>query len=97
MLPSTICGSLVLERGPVSFVLDVATGAVTIDRAPAADPHQAEMSREEREAATRQVLREVRGARDVRLGVYRCDRCGASVDVVRHPSRWAGDRCTRCA
>lgn len=96
MLPSTIVGSLVVDHQPKPFALDVPSGKVTVGRAVEADPLQAQMSREERGAAERQVRAEVEGAREIRLDTFPCPICHASVDVVRHPDRWAGDRCARC-
>jgi hypothetical protein len=96
MLPSTIVGSLVVDRAPQPFALDVASGKVSVGRAVEADPHQAQMSAEERGAAERQVRAQVPKASEIRLGAYRCPICKKWIDVVRHPDRWAGDRCARC-
>ena len=96
MLPSKIVGSVTTSGREQPFVLDVATGKVALGSFGEPDPLQGQMAPDERAASERQVKAMVKGASAVRLGSYRCPDCGASVDVIREPARWSGDRCAAC-
>jgi hypothetical protein len=97
MLPKTIVGSVVRSRGSEPFVLDVASGRVTLGRYGTPDPLQAQMAPDACRAAESQVRSQTGGRPDVRLGVFACSVCSRFVDVIREAGRWREDRCDRCA
>ena len=96
MIPSKLIGTVVTPGGPQPFVLDVASGNVTVGRYDTMDPKQRDLAPDAEGAALRQVRKKVKGAREVRLGAYHCPVCGRWVDLS-DGKVWDGDRCSRCA
>lgn len=96
MIPSKLVGTVVTPGGPQPFVLDTASGNVTVGRYDAIDPKQRDLPPDTAAAATKQVKAKVKGAREVRLGAFLCPSCNRWVDLS-DGSAWSGDRCARCA
>jgi hypothetical protein len=67
MLPARFVGTVVTADGEEPFVLDTATGTVTVGRHEDPDPQQARVGKDELAAAERQVRAQVPGAREVRF------------------------------
>lgn len=67
MLPGHIVGTLSLDGDVVPFVLDTATGKVSVGERRDADPMQRNMARDEKQAAVKRVESEVPAARNVKL------------------------------
>ncbi len=67
MLPGHIVGTLSLDGDVVPFVLDTATGKVSVGEERDADPMQRNMARGEKQAAVKRVESEVPAARNVKL------------------------------
>lgn len=95
MLPATLVGTVVTPGGPQPFVLDTATGNVTVGRYEAMNSHQANLAPDAEKAAMRQVERKVKGAREVRLGAYHCGSCGRWIQLAT--GGWSGEQCSTCA
>lgn len=96
MLPNKIIGSVVTASGATPFVIDTATGKVTVGDYTPPDPVQRNMSSMEEGAVDKQIRAEVSGAKRVRIGLYQCRECDRWVNVVKSPGDWSGDRCSRC-
>jgi len=67
MLPGHIVGTMSLDGDVVPFVLDTATGKVTVGEQRDPDPVQRNMARGEKQAAVKRVESEIPEARNVKL------------------------------
>jgi len=67
MLPGHIVGTLSLDGKEQPFVLDTATGKVSVGERRDADPMQRNMARDEKRAAVARVESEVPAAKNVAI------------------------------